>query len=127
MNLLFITDPLDSFNLDKDSSLAMMREAVRRGHVVWACGTSELHWQSGQMVSASMQRLRLKDNTNDWYVVEETIHQALCQMDAVLMRKDPPFDNEYFMPRICSAKPSVKVPRFLTIPARCVSTPKNWR
>jgi len=96
MNLLFITDPLDSFNLDKDSSLAMMREAVSRGHVVWDCGTSDLQWQSGQMVSASMQRLRLKDNTNDWYVVEETIHQALCQMDAVLMRKDPPFDNEYF-------------------------------
>lgn len=96
MNLLFITDPLFSFNIDKDSSLAMMREAVRRGHVVWACGPPELQWQSGQMVSALMQRLRLKEHTKDWFVVEETVQQAVCQMDAVLMRKDPPFDNEYF-------------------------------
>ena len=96
MNFLFIIDPLGGFNLDKDSSLAMMREIQARGHVVWACGTPELHWQSGQLVSASMQRLRLKEHTKDWCVVEETRDQALCQMDAVLMRKDPPFDSEYF-------------------------------
>lgn len=96
MNFLFITDPLGGFNLDKDSSLAMMREAQARGHVVWACGTPELHWQSGQSVSASMQRLLLKEHTKDWFVVEETRDKALCQMDAVLMRKDPPFDSEYF-------------------------------
>ena len=96
MNFLFITDPLGGFNLDKDSSLAMMREAQARGHGVWACGTSDLHWQSGQLVSAPMQRLRLKELTQDWYFVEETRDQALSQMDAVLMRKDPPFDSEYF-------------------------------
>jgi len=96
MNFLFITDPLGGFNLDKDSSLAMMRQAQARGHAVWVCETPDLHWQSGQSVSASMQRLRLKENTQDWYVVEETVHQALSQMDVVLMRKDPPFDNEYF-------------------------------
>lgn len=96
MNFLFITDPLSAFNLDKDSSLAMMREAQARGHVVWACGTPELHWQSGQLVSASMQRLLLKEHTKDWFVVEETRDKALCQMDVVLMRKDPPFDSEYF-------------------------------
>jgi len=61
MNFLFITDPLGGFNLDKDSSLAMMRMAQARGHVVWACGTPELHWQSGQLVSASMQRLHLRN------------------------------------------------------------------
>ncbi len=96
MNFLFITDPLGGFNLDKDSNLAMMREAQVRGHVVWACGTPELYWQSGQSVCASMQRLRLKEHTKDWYVVKETVHQALSQMDAVIMRKDPPFDSEYF-------------------------------
>ena len=43
-----------------------------------------------------MQRLHLKDPINDWYQVEETQAKALCDMDAVLMRKDPPFDSEYF-------------------------------
>jgi glutathione synthase len=96
MNLLFITDPLDGFKLDKDSSLAMMRQAQQRGHVVWVCGTPDLQWQRGEHVSAVMQRLHLKDPTNDWYQVEETQAKALCEMDAVLMRKDPPFDSEYF-------------------------------
>ena len=96
MNLLFISDPLDGFNLDKDSSLAMMRQAQQRGHAVWVCGTPDLQWQRGGRVSALMQRLYLKEPANDWYHVEETQAKALCEMDAVLMRKDPPFDSEYF-------------------------------
>jgi glutathione synthase len=96
MNLLFIIDPLDGFKLDKDSSLAMMRQAQQRGHAVWVCGTPDLQWQRGERVSTVMQRLQLKDRTNDWYHVEETQSKALCDMDAVLMRKDPPFDSEYF-------------------------------
>ena len=95
MNLLFITDPLDSFKLDKDSSLAMMRQAQARGHAVWVCEVHQLWWQSGARVSANLQRLHLLDGPN-WYRVEETRQQALCEMDAVLMRKDPPFDSEYF-------------------------------
>ncbi len=96
MNLLFITDPLDGFNLDKDSSLAMMRQAQQRGHAVWVCGTPDLQWQRGGRVSAVMQRLQLKDHADGWYRIEETSAKALCEMDAVLMRKDPPFDSEYF-------------------------------
>ena len=96
MNLLFITDPIDSFKLDKDSSLAMMREAQGRGHALWVCGTPDLQWQSGERVSAVVQRLHLKDHAHGWYHIEETRRQALCDMDAVLMRKDPPFDSEYF-------------------------------
>ena len=95
MNLLFITDPIDGFNLDKDSSLAMMRQAQQRGHAVWVCGTPDMQWQRGERVSANLQRLHLLDGPN-WFRVEETCQQALCEMDAVLMRKDPPFDSEYF-------------------------------
>ncbi len=96
MNLLFITDPVDGFKLDKDSSLAMMRQAHARGYAVWVCGTPDLQWQRGERVSAVMQRLQLKDHAHGWYRIEETSAKALCEMDAVLMRKDPPFDSEYF-------------------------------
>ena len=95
MNLLFITDPIDGFKLDKDSSLAMMRQAQARGYAVWVCAVHQLWWQSGGRVSATVQRLYLQDAA-DWYRVEETRQKALCEMDAVLMRKDPPFDSEYF-------------------------------
>ena len=96
MNLLFITDPVDGFKLDKDSSLVMMRQAQARGYAVWVCGTPDLQWQRGERVSAVMQRLQLKDHADGWYRIEETSAKALCEMDAVLMRKDPPFDSEYF-------------------------------
>ena len=96
MNLLFITDPVDGFKLDKDSSLAMMRQAQARGYAVWVCGTPDLQWQRGERVSAVLQRLQLKDHADGWYRIEETSAKALCEMDAVLMRKDPPFDSEYF-------------------------------
>ena len=96
MNLLFITDPVDGFKLDKDSSLAMMWQAQARGYAVWVCGTPDLQWQRGERVSAVMQRLQLKDHADGWYRIEETSAKALCEMDAVLMRKDPPFDSEYF-------------------------------
>jgi len=96
MNFLFITDPLQGFKLDKDSSLAMMRQAQARGYTVWVCGTLDLQWQRGERVSAVMQRLHLKDHAPSWYHVQETSAKALCDMDAVLMRKDPPFDSEYF-------------------------------
>ena len=95
MNLLFITDPLQGFKLDKDSSLAMMRQAQQRGHAVWVCEVHQLWWQSGGRVSATVQRLHLQDAA-DWFRVEETRQQALCEMDAIVMRKDPPFDSEYF-------------------------------
>ena len=96
MNLLFITDPVDGFKLDTDSRLAMMRQAQARGYAVWVCGTPDLQWQRGERVSAVMQRLQLKDHADGWYRIEETSAKALCEMDAVLMRKDPPFDSEYF-------------------------------
>ena len=57
MNILFVCDPLASFHIEKDSTFTMMREAQKRGHAVWACGTHDLAWQSGQQVSAPVWRL----------------------------------------------------------------------
>ena len=96
MNILFVCDPLVSFHIEKDSTFTMMREAQKRGHAVWACGTHELAWQSGQQVNASMQQLRLTADPLHWFTVTAQDTRALCSLDSVVMRKDPPFDSEYF-------------------------------
>jgi glutathione synthase len=96
MNILFVCDPLASFHIEKDSTFTMMREAQKRGHAVWACGTHELAWQSGQQVNASMQQLRLTADPLHWFTVTAQDTRALCSLDSVVMRKDPPFDSEYF-------------------------------
>ncbi|HJS75840.1 MAG TPA: glutathione synthase [Burkholderiales bacterium] len=94
MQFLFIIDPLDSLKAYKDTSVAMMRAAQARGHGVWVCEQPSLHWLDGRVAAAS-QRISLADNDEDWYRSHETERRALADFDAVLMRKDPPFDLEY--------------------------------
>lgn len=94
LSLLFILDPLGELKAYKDSSVAMMREAARRGHDVWACLQPALRWRDGR-VTATAHRLELRADDHDWYRVVETGSHELSSFDAVLMRKDPPFDSEY--------------------------------
>ena len=95
MNLLFVADPLESFKTYKDSTFAMMREAARRGHSLRACEPRQLRWQSGQPVTAQARPIRLTGHERDWFAEEAPQAQPLKAFDAVLMRKDPPFDAEY--------------------------------
>jgi glutathione synthase len=96
MKILFVADPLSTFNIKKDSTFTMMREAQARGHEVWSCDTTDLHWQSGQTVHALMHQLRLTGASDIWFSIQQSCLQPLHDMDAVVMRKDPPFDSEYF-------------------------------
>ena len=97
MDLLFVADPLDSFKTYKDSTFAMMREAARRGHALWACEVHQLAWQRGARVTAhGARRITLTGDAEGWYAVQATRDLALADTGAVLMRKDPPFDGEYF-------------------------------
>ena len=95
MKLLFVADPLDTFKTHKDSTFAMMREAAARGHELWACEPRELVWQRGGVVTATARRVQLTGDAHDWYDELEAAEVPLCRMNAVLMRKDPPFDAEY--------------------------------
>jgi glutathione synthase len=95
MKLLFVADPLDTFKTHKDSTFAMMREAAARGHEIWACEPQELVWQRGSTVTARARRIQLTGDAHDWYDEIEATDLPLCRTDAVLMRKDPPFDAEY--------------------------------
>jgi glutathione synthase len=97
MHILFVADPLSSFKIYKDTTFAMMREAQRRGHQVLACEPQDIVWQSGQHVSARVQYVRLTGDATDWFEVQSVdAHYALKSADAIVMRKDPPFDSEYF-------------------------------
>jgi glutathione synthase len=97
MHILFVADPLSTFKIYKDTTFAMMREAQKRGHQVLACEPQDIVWQSGQKVTARVQRVRLTGDATDWFEVQGVDeHVALHTADAIVMRKDPPFDSEYF-------------------------------
>ncbi len=97
MHILFVADPLSSFKIYKDTTFAMMREAQRRGHQVMTCEPQDIVWESGQQVTALVQHIRLTGDATHWFEVQAVdAHYALTAADAIVMRKDPPFDSEYF-------------------------------
>jgi glutathione synthase len=97
MKLLFVADPLETFKTYKDTTFAMMREAAKRGHELLACEPEDLMWQRGGRVSAPLRAFTLTGDAHDWFRQADapTLH-ALADVGAVVMRKDPPFDTEYF-------------------------------
>jgi glutathione synthase len=102
MNILFVADPLATFKPHKDSTYAMMREAQARGHGLFACEPTDIAWRRGDVVRAQVQAITLRDTKPDrtqtqpeWFTVETHAQHELHRFDAIVMRKDPPFDAEY--------------------------------
>ncbi len=96
MNILFVADPLESFKIHKDSTFAMMRSAQAHGHRISACLPEDVHWISGEKVTARVRDIVLTGDAHTWFDETEVRRAALADFDAIVMRKDPPFDSEYF-------------------------------
>jgi glutathione synthase len=94
MKIAFIVDPLDDFKIYKDSTFAMMREAAARQHELYSLLQEDLAWEAGA-VTGYAQKLHLTGDAIAWYRAEATKPLPLKDFDAVVMRKDPPFDMEY--------------------------------
>ncbi len=97
MDILFVADPLEAFKTYKDTTFSMMGEAARRGHTVAACLPQDISWRSGGQVQAVVRRIELTgDDDGVWFRETGRPTVLLRDFGAVLMRKDPPFDSEYF-------------------------------
>ena len=94
MKIAIILDPLDSLKIYKDSTYAMMVEAARRGNELYVMQQEDLLWKGGQVLGIANQ-ITLRKKTDDWYRLDPAEEWPLSKFDAVLNRKDPPFDMEY--------------------------------
>ena len=94
MDFLFIADPLESFKIKKDSTLAMMRAAQEMGHRLWFCQSRNILFKD-DLVIADCQTLVVKPSSSSWYELGDIESLPLKSFSAVLMRTDPPFDIEY--------------------------------
>jgi glutathione synthase len=94
MKIAFLADPLPGFKTYKDSTFAMMREAVRRGHTIYAFEQRDMVLEQG-VVTAEIAQITLTGEPDDWYRAAPGESCPLSDFDAVIQRKDPPFDMEY--------------------------------
>ena len=94
MKLAFVLDPLDSIKTYKDSSYAMMQEAESRGHTLSSLQQEDVVMRDGKVLGYARD-LALTSDPKEWYRLGKRAPVGLDTFDAVLMRKDPPFDMEY--------------------------------
>jgi glutathione synthase len=94
LKLAVIMDPIASIKPSKDSTLAMLLAAQARG---WQIHYGELNdiWLRDGQALGNLQPLRVDDDPKSWFELDQPAAIALGDMDAILMRKDPPFNMEY--------------------------------
>ncbi|MCU7939289.1 MAG: glutathione synthase [gamma proteobacterium symbiont of Bathyaustriella thionipta] len=109
IKLGIVMDPIQSINIKKDSSFAMLLEAQHRDYEIYYMEMSDLFIENNQ-AKAYTKRIRVFDDPNNWYQfissaktdnsTEDKTDDTqrvikLSELDSILMRKDPPFDMEY--------------------------------
>jgi glutathione synthase len=96
MRLAFVVDPLGDLKAYKDSSIAMMREAARRGHSIFAFEARAMYVLRSE-VRALAQQIEVRGDNERWYSpLGDPVDVHLADFERVFMRKDPPFDQEYY-------------------------------
>ena len=100
MHVLFIIDPLESLSAYKDTSVAMMRSLIAQQHTVSVALQTDLYIDQGR-VRVTAQPITILSTadlhaSNWWVETGSALESELNQFSAVIMRKDPPFDMEYF-------------------------------
>ncbi len=89
-----VMDPIEAISYKKDSSLAMLWAAQRKGWSIQYMEQSDIYLRDG-VVKARMAPLEVAMNPDNWFTRGEYADKPLTDLDLILMRKDPPFDNEF--------------------------------
>ncbi|WP_440874327.1 glutathione synthase [Thalassotalea sp. PLHSN55] len=89
-----VMDPISAVNIKKDSSMAMMLEAQKRGYQLYYMEMKDLYLEQGECRATTAQ-VKVFDDATKWYELGDAEDIAVSELDAVLMRKDPPFDTEF--------------------------------
>jgi len=90
-----LMDPIATINTKKDTTLGLLRAASAAGHQLTYLEQADLNVRNGETM-ASLRSLTVYDDDTAWYAMGERYDASLSTLDVVLMRKDPPFDMEFF-------------------------------
>ena len=94
LDVVVVMDPIESIKIAKDTTFAMLLEAQRRGHRLHYVRPGGLSLRDGKAL-AQAAPLAVKDDKTGWFTLGETAELAFGPGQVVLMRKDPPFDDQF--------------------------------
>ena len=94
MRVLVVMDPIENVNLKKDSTMAMLWAATRRGHELGYALQEDLYIDQGKAFGL-IAPLQVFEDYDYYYELGEKQKESIAAYDVVLMRKDPPFNEEY--------------------------------
>jgi len=94
LKLGVVMDPIARINYKKDSTLAMLWAAQARDWELFYMEQEDLYLEQG-VAGASMAALKVFHDPQSWYALQPRQDRELAELDVILMRKDPPFDNEF--------------------------------
>lgn len=94
LNIGVVMDPIANINTKKDTTLALLLAASKRGHKLSYMEMSDLYLDNGNAL-ATMRPLKVFDNHEHWFELGTATEAKISTLDIVIMRKDPPFDNNY--------------------------------
>jgi glutathione synthase len=89
-----VMDPIETIKPKKDSTLAMLLAAQRAGWAIAYFRQQDLLLRDGAPIGHG-RRLTVRDDPQLWFELGASWSNGLEHLDALLMRKDPPFDMEY--------------------------------
>ncbi|MCK4864314.1 MAG: glutathione synthase [Gammaproteobacteria bacterium] len=89
-----VMDPIEGINFKKDSTLAMLLEAQSRGWALYYMEQADLYI-AHDIARANMKKLNVFNDADNWFELNAAEDLPLDSLDAILMRKDPPFDMNY--------------------------------
>ena len=94
VRLVVIMDPIGAIKPAKDTTLAMLLAAQKRGWELWYAEQQDVYLRDG-VPFGRLRPVRVRDDLKDWFELEDAQVLPLADFDVILMRKDPPFDMEY--------------------------------
>ena len=94
VRLAVVMDPIANIAYKKDSTLAMLLAAAKRGWELWYIELEDLYLDQSRAM-AQMRPLQVFADPARWFELGELQRKPFTEVDVVLMRKDPPFDTDY--------------------------------
>jgi glutathione synthase len=92
--VLVVMDPIDEIKPVKDTTLAMLLAAQKRGWELWYAEQRDL-WLRDGVAHGRVRPVSVRNDLHDWFTLDTAHTRPLADFQVILMRKDPPFDMEY--------------------------------